>query len=869
MVLYAESIEFDSLDHLCIKYAYWLYDYDLPKTITLSEKAKRIALNSRNNDSTLISRIYLDLGYYYRKNVEYIKAIGCFRQAQNWINSKKKLSKTYRQIAFCYDQIKDYYRASENYKIASGLLDYSEDQIGRLKNLNYDISNVLSKQNTIESLIESRVYAKKVDSLSLAYPYLKKHEFKFKFHHAEIYSKDLDLDTLLSSKLFQEAYDLALMNLDTIGMIKTLFGRGGLFNSTNQEKSKRFHYEALDLIDNLDSINLYRNWYALGKTFAYEGKYSESSENLIRSLKYLTGKDFSDPQSLLDQNDLFLKNTDDLIYSLPLLGEVYLKWFEETKNKKYLDKSLGYFQFADKIIDYQKENSKDFLSRLLWRKKGTDLYGKALRVCYLLKDYDQALYFMEKNKALLLMEDISQKALKRSLYDNPHYLQREMSLKKDILSISDLLKNEDKSGQKFELLKQKMDLEIGLSLLQDSIYGYKKTLQYDPAQLKIKDVQKKLEEHEVFIEYHISVDNEHGIYSNNEKGYVLFVSKSNCQLLEIGQLDELYTDIRRLTTFFKKPLDAKSEIEEFNELSNRLYLKLFPNSQVRKLIKDKKLTISLDYYLHFLPFEALSTSPHQTDYLINQAEISYVYSYTFGENNINDNLPITQNVLAFAPQKFMDPNLIPLQHTKAEIDAIEENVSGKYHKKSKALKKTFIDESSEYAIIHLATHAYSSTDSTPWISFYDGKLTLEELYLIQNNASLVVLSACNTNIGKLEVGEGVMSLARGFFFGGTQSVVSTLWNVDDKSTSFILKQFYINLKNGEHKSQALHNAKLTYLENSSLSELSPYYWSSFVLLGDTAPIEFKDSIFTNSNFKIIFISIVLIIIVLLIIFKKQ
>ena len=103
-----------------------------------------------------------------------------------------------------------------------------------------------------------------------------------------------------------------------------------------------------------------------------------------------------------------------------------------------------------------------------------------------------------------------------------------------------------------------------------------------------------------------------------------------------------------------------------------------------------------------------------------------------------------------------------------------------------------------------------------------------------------------------------MSLARGFFYGGTQSVVSSLWNVDDKSTQAILKEFYENLKNGQDKSAALHNAKLSYLEENSLSELSPYYWSSLILIGDITPLEFDTSPWNEKFLIISLLSIVLI-----------
>ena len=72
---------------------------------------------------------------------------------------------------------------------------------------------------------------------------------------------------------------------------------------------------------------------------------------------------------------------------------------------------------------------------------------------------------------------------------------------------------------------------------------------------------------------------------------------------------------------------------------------------------------------------------------------------------------------------------------------------------------------------------------------------LDEISLAENNAPLVVLSACNTTTGEIQTGEGVMSLARGFFYGGTQSTVSSLWQIDDRATNIIIEVFYKNLKN--------------------------------------------------------------------------
>jgi len=84
-----------------------------------------------------------------------------------------------------------------------------------------------------------------------------------------------------------------------------------------------------------------------------------------------------------------------------------------------------------------------------------------------------------------------------------------------------------------------------------------------------------------------------------------------------------------------------------------------------------------------------------------------------------------------------------------------------------------------------------------------------------------------------------MSLARGFFHSGAESVVSSLWDVQDLSTSFIMNEFYKNLRDKQTKSEALRNAKLTYLDTHMLTEASPSFWASFVLLGNTDPL-FKE-----------------------------
>lgn len=159
--------------------------------------------------------------------------------------------------------------------------------------------------------------------------------------------------------------------------------------------------------------------------------------------------------------------------------------------------------------------------------------------------------------------------------------------------------------------------------------------------------------------------------------------------------------------------------------------------------------------------------------------------------------------------------------------------------------------------MHLATHANASNETSPWIAFKNEKLYLNELYTIKNQAELVVLNACNSSLGKINNGEGIFSLARAFFYSGANSVVSSLWNVNDKSNTEITISFYNYLKEGKTKSAALRQAKLDYLTSHSLSESSPYYWSSLILIGDNSAIELNDNLLINSILGVLFLLFVI------------
>jgi CHAT domain-containing protein/Tfp pilus assembly protein PilF len=152
-------------------------------------------------------------------------------------------------------------------------------------------------------------------------------------------------------------------------------------------------------------------------------------------------------------------------------------------------------------------------------------------------------------------------------------------------------------------------------------------------------------------------------------------------------------------------------------------------------------------------------------------------------------------------------------------------------------------ELGEYRIVHFATHGMLN-NIHPELSGIvlslvdeegqpqDGFLRLQDIYNLKLSAELVVLSACQTGLGKEIKGEGLIGLTRGFMYAGAPRVVASLWKVDDRATSELMKRFYQGLLGPEalRPAGALRQAQLSIWKEKQWRE--PYYWAAFVLQGE-------------------------------------
>ncbi len=266
----------------------------------------------------------------------------------------------------------------------------------------------------------------------------------------------------------------------------------------------------------------------------------------------------------------------------------------------------------------------------------------------------------------------------------------------------------------------------------------------------------------------------------------------------------------------------------------------------------KRLLFVPDGALAFLPFEVLGDGPR----LIERVRVAYAPSASTAgalRQRGQRRAPAAKMLLAFA-----DPNhgmaapagergflFTALPNARAEVAAIGSlfpSASARTYFGNAATEQRLKSESlGDFRYLHFAAHGYFD-ESEPARSGIvlaqgagavdDGFLQAREVSRLHLNSDLVTLSACQSGLGKMLAGEGVQGLARAFFHAGAQSVLVSLWNVNDSATADLMKRFYTGLKAGLSKEEALQAAKLAHLRAPGGRWRHPYFWAPFVLIGE-------------------------------------
>ena len=472
--------------------------------------------------------------------------------------------------------------------------------------------------------------------------------------------------------------------------------------------------------------------------------------------------------------------------------------------------------------------------------------------CFLqLKEYEKAFHYAERGKARSMAELLYESSIGVKKRIEPKLLQEEQRIYGNLLSISQQLKNSPSDKQRSPLLARQSKLELQLASVQRDIK--EKNPKYSelkyPDPITLKDVQEQiLQEGEVLVEY-LQGEEEFYVFVIGKQYFASQVipSKDQTSISLTDKIIELLESIHDFSNSHK-PFDA--------ELAYEVYQRLFQplQEEIRKAANDKPIQALIlipDGILFYLPFEILVTKPgEKPEYLLQQYPIVYASSAQVLKTlSSQKTLNYTNDLLALAPCNKKDRSIEGGLAKKLEFSEQEIKNIAQYYP-TKAVCKLNDEASRDFLLknsignryLHISTHGLLDADNPMYcgLVFPDGVLHTYEIFNMDIDAELVFLSACQTGLGKMKKGEGMVGLSRAFFYAGTHSLVVSLWKTADAFAPAFMKRFYGYIKNGKNKVEALRQTKLWMIEKSyhndeksgeTIYHSHPYYWAPFILIG--------------------------------------
>ena len=772
------------------------------------------SINDRFNEAKIYhanGNIYFYLGYYDKALEEYEKAL----QLANDIKNVRLKIKLIINSGLIYSKIGNYSKALHNFRIAMDYLKYDNPDLFERHLLNY-IANVYYKLGDYET--SSKTYHTALQK--------------------SIRAKDINMQASILKNiginyLMQNDYKKAEKYLQQT--LKTLANR----------KSANRYIEALN---SLAFINL-------------------KSGNIRKALKYLEkslplAREAGNPSILAD--------------CLNMLGESYMKLQDFQRAADYLTESsqiceninnpyLSYCAYRNKglIFKLQKnlsESENQFL-------KAINLIEKVragIEESYLKSSYLSVIKPIYEDMVLLQLSGFNNQisALEFSERSRARAFLDMLAGKIDIIySNNNLIPNEEASKQNFGDIF--IDDEYGamraFPFNPKSSTEYKKVEIISPIvvnPIPLEEIRNSLPLGSKILEYEIT----------NEKTIIWVISREEItsQIITINseELRNLIIDFRKALTldekFLKKHRTWAERIEETDKMSQRLYDILF--KPIRKFLhKGDLLYIIPDNELFYIPFAALKSN--EGKYIIEDFDLAYAPSGSIlnicHSRNKHKIDPEKDNILLIGnptiSETILDafPALKPLTEAENEVREISEILPNSLLLVgAEAREKKIRGEIEKFEIIHFATHSlvdermpmYSSIvlnasrryrDDLTIENPDDGLLMLLEIFSLDlSRSKLITLSSCETGLGKLLNGEGIIGLSRAFIYAGSPSILASLWKVKDRPTSLLVQGFYSHIKNNNiSKARALKNAQLQ-LISSDAKYRHPFFWSSFIIIGD-------------------------------------
>ncbi len=804
---------------------------DFDRALEYEHDALRIARKSLPDTDPFVAQLFGEIGYYYNETGDFDRALEYYQKAlasQQAASDTTGITSSLSEMGRAYTSKGDYDRAVSVFAQAQKFVDRYHTEL-ETSGFHLYFGQALNAQG-------------------------KKQEALEQFH------KGLDIQVKLEGE--------PLFNL-----LAPLLGIAGIHTLAGEyQAALPFYQRIMGILESLPNAEhpymaIAFNDYA--DFFQRQGQFEQADSPYQLAWRYFryVGTDS-------------LPQVHGLNHLLPCIygrGNFYRLWYQHTGRPELLDRSLHTFEAFDEAVRYQRlrlsEGSKTALSQtalpgyegaiasnlLYWNESGD---ATALR---------RAFDFSEKAHSLQLFEALREAEALQFAGIPDSLLQREHDLNVD-LAFWEKRRNEFVFDQKkpetdtavltlnSRISKLRRQYETLQSQFEREYPDYFQ-LRYDLSTASAAYVQDTLlASDQTLLEYFVG----------DSSIYLFVLRKDTILALEIKRdfpLDSLVAQMREGLQggqYESSDPRYRPAVDRYVAAAQELYLRLV--APIRGLL-SKRLVIVPDGGLASLPFEALLSAPPpevasrfaQYPYFLRQHAIGYCYSATLlremqaGRAPRGTDFSKKMALLAMAPfnetgyaalpsqtRKVVNPKeMSVLPATGKEVLAINQIWGGKgtVLLDRKATKAVFEKTAAQYRILHLATHGnadYRSGDYS-YLAFADQKDTLallhvRDIYNLSIRAELVVLSACETGVGKFRRGEGVVSLARAFSYAGAKSLVTTLWPTSDEGSKNLMIEFHRQLKAGQSKDVALQKAKSHLLNDLYTSH--PFYWAGFVMIGD-------------------------------------
>lgn len=787
------------------------------------------AINNKKGSKHLTIKAYYHLAAYYYQLSLFDKAIkyfdGTILAAKIFPNTLNYVIQSRLYKAYIFFQAGDYQKAIE--ESTSGIYAslQKRDSTYFLELLIQRAQSLYYENNLTEAFTDVNTIIKISGENNALYELASAQKIK-----AIIFQRKQQFKA--ADSLFKKAIAIRIKTGDLDQVSRDYLDYGNFYTDSLHyyEKAKFCYFQTINYAKKVnDSALLAKANTNLAELYLKQNDFFTASKYVQRAFAYLNA-----PVTNLNKNptssDLYKTGINETI--IVLINnkiELLLKTFAAKKDNNLLKACMQTCLVMDTIITKMRKEQTGDESKLYWRNYTKDFYSNAIKTSFLGNNADAAFYFIEKSRAVLLNDKLNELNAASYLSKNDatkqeDYEIRIIELQQKMSVLSDTSKKYQ--ALQLELLNIKNDYEQFIKSLEQKYpvyYQYK----YADSVPTLEAFQSYLaKNNQSFVHYFFA----------DTVTYILAVTANKTRFIKLSQQEFNKNDLTNFLQFCSDKKALNNNYQTFALLSNSIYKKIF---QPLDLPKGRIIICTENIAI---PFDALCINSSGKDFLLNDYSFGYVYSACFLMKQFN-NPPAKGNFIGFAPVSFNKSlGVVDLKNAASAL-----NISASFYKNDKlfthtsASRHNFFSYAPSYSVVSIFSHAYAdTTENEPVLFMQDSLIHLSELQTLNNPATkLVLLSACQTNVGKNATGEGIYSLARGFASAGIPSVSATLWKADEQTIYAISEKFNQYLSEGMTKDEALQKAKLDFIQNNSSEKTLPYYWANMILIGNADAIQLQ------------------------------